>query len=177
MSVRLKTLCAVCCLLISPARGAEDTIDPVGQVVSARGSERLVVAGTDVEQRVRRGQLLGAGDRIETGRYGRMSLLLRDETQIRLQRNTSFVVEGVRKAAADEQPTVGRLLKGALWARVVVGVRQVTGLASANRIEVRTPTSTIGIRGTDGTFKSAWMAPARYLSFPVRRRCSINLVR
>ena len=97
------------------------------------------------------GRVLYPGDTLRTGTFGALALLLRDETQIRLQRNTEFVIEEVRDDSIET--TTLSVISGALWSRAQAFSRTVTAALSTARrdriVRMRTKNSTIGIRGTD----------------------------
>lgn len=97
------------------------------------------------------GLLLQSGDTIHTGRRGEASLLLADETLMRLHRNTTFLLknsvpsagwQGLRRASTSPLSNSSRyeLRAGQLWLR------------NKNRsatIDVTTPTVSASIRGTE----------------------------
>lgn len=101
-------------------------------------------------------QLLTAGTALRTRLSSQVALLLRDQTQIRLNEQSQILVTGV--ATAQDGTTI-ELARGRMWAQArqyVIGpLRSVSStLARAVRLGrpplmVVTPTSTIGIRGTD----------------------------
>lgn len=91
-------------------------------------------------------QRLDAGAYVRTAAYGQVALLLRDDTQLRLNQNSEVRIKEV--AAADT--TAIELKEGRVWAQAKRFLRGVTGtVAQRPAVRVTTPTATIGIRGTD----------------------------
>lgn len=122
--------------------------DGVGSIVYAKGNEFILPAGPGSWQPAKFGRTLNPGDRLRTGTFGALALLLRDETQIRLQRNSEFVIEAVRNESIET--TALSVVSGALWSRAQALSRTVTAAVRKKRIvRMRTKNSTIGIRGTD----------------------------
>lgn len=107
-----------------------------GDVTAVRGGRSLPLAlGADVE----------SGDRIRTGAASNAQIRFTDSGMVALRPETEFAVEQYnfagRQDASDR--AIFRLLKG--------GMRTITGLIgrlNQRNYGVRTPTSTIGIRGT-----------------------------
>lgn len=109
----------------------------VGDVVVSRGAQQVPAsAGTAVE----------AGDTIRLGANSNAQVRMTDESIVSLRQNTVFRIdEYVYSGAIDgREKTVFSLLRG--------GLRTITGaigrLHSRDKYQVRTATSTIGIRGT-----------------------------
>ena len=96
-------------------------------------------------------QSLEAGQMVRTGDASQMALLIKDKTQVRLNQQSLFQI----KTAGDGQGgTELELTQGRMWAQAkqfLTGfLRGATSVVSAQRrLTVSTPTSTIGIRGTD----------------------------
>ena len=107
-----------------------------GEVSIERGAQQL---------KARRGVILEAGDTVRTG-SGRAQLRFRDGGYMSLQPNTVFRIDEYRfngEDAGSERSFFG-LLKG--------GLRAITGLIghrNRDSYRLRTPTVTIGIRGTE----------------------------
>ncbi len=101
-------------------------------------------------------QQLNAGTAIRTGNGSQIALVLRDQTQVRLNEQTMLRITGV---AVEGAGTNVELSRGRVWTQAkqyFSGVfRSVTsGVVSAQRfvrvpLRVTTPTATVGIRGTD----------------------------
>jgi Flp pilus assembly protein TadD len=95
-------------------------------------------------------QKLNAGSFVRTLEGSQVALLLRDQTQVRLNQNSVLEIKSMQ---AGEEATSLSLLQGRLWAQVkqlsVGTLRAVTGLVGRQQVRISTPTATIGIRGTD----------------------------
>lgn len=90
------------------------------------------------------GEAINAGESVVTGGDGELHLAMEDGGQIAVRPNTRMRIEKYRaEGAADDRSVIG-LFQGAL--------RSVTGWIgkySARNYQIRTPTATIGVRGTD----------------------------
>ena len=124
------------------ATGAQAEV--VGRVLLASGEAIAVRDGRDV--RLDYGAQIEHADILRTGAASSLQVRFVDESLISLRENSQLGIESYRFAGKQDgnERAIFRLLKG--------GFRTVTGLiGQLNRqnYEVRTPTSTIGIRGTD----------------------------
>jgi hypothetical protein len=101
----------------------------------AQGGHRLMATGAPIYP----------GDTIETPPNGYAVLVFRDETRMTVQPNSRMKIDDF--VFDKKQPTEGRffisLLKGGL--RAFTGV---IGQANHDNVAVKTPTATVGIRGT-----------------------------
>ena len=114
-------------------------VPPVAEIVTVKGDEQVAFVEAPAWRVAELRQALTTGDALRTGPYGGLALLFRDETQIRVHRNSSLVVKSVRtRAGAGE--TALRLDRGAAWSRA----RPI-----ADTLKMETPAVTAGIRGTD----------------------------
>ena len=95
-------------------------------------------------------QKVSAGNFVRTGDASQTALLMRDQTQVRLNQDSVFQIQSV---AGDEQQTGFELFRGRMWAQakqVFTGaLRVTTHLSQPTHLQVKTSTATIGIRGTD----------------------------
>ncbi len=90
-------------------------------------------------QKLRVEDTLPPNTRVRTGHRSQLGLLLDDETQIRLSQNTQMEIRAVsnqRSALTDLLISVGRA-----WTQTL--------RPAHSRLQLNTPTATIGIRGTD----------------------------
>lgn len=106
------------------------------KIVRADGSEMPAVKGAK----------LAEGDTVVTGPSGSAQILMSDQAMIALRPDSSLKFETYRFSGREDGSEKGilGLLKG--------GFRTLTGLigrANRSNYQVRTPTATIGIRGTD----------------------------
>lgn len=92
-------------------------------------------------------QKLNAGASVRTAEYGQVALLLRDNTQVRVNQISVLQIMQV----SPEETSILALAQGSIWAqakRILRGVTAVTARAKP-AVTVTTATATIGIRGTD----------------------------
>src|SRR6267142_2161702 len=110
----------------------------VGDVVVARGQAEIRAAA---------GTLVQAGDTIRVGAASNAQIRMTDESIVGLRPGTVFGIDAYEYSGQAEPRSIFSLLKG--------GFRTVTGaigrLHNRERYAVRTPTATIGIRGTHYT--------------------------
>jgi hypothetical protein len=137
--VWLQAVLLVLAMLVweASARAAE----PVGEVVFVQGVATAQAPGGS-PRFIGKGEALNEGDTLSTGAKAFALIGLKDGSKLTLRPNTTFTLERFNPAGGDES-AVFRLLKG--------GVRALTGLLSKRNpkaVELRTTTSTIGIRGT-----------------------------
>lgn len=108
-----------------------------GQVSAVSGSQAVAASS---------GAVFKEGTTISTGSDGSALLRFEDGQAVALHSNTTFKIENYRfkNQVAAEDKSVFSLLKGA--ARVVSGL---LGQRNPSAFQMRTPTATVGIRGTD----------------------------
>ena len=133
--------CLLCCalniipfILSSPANAA--TCDPwAAQAASVQGSVEVQAAGESGWAAVTLNQALCPGDTIRVGDNGRASLLLANQSVLRLNAGSAITLEGSEGAAT----SVVDLQKGAahFFSRIF------------NGLKVKTPFLTAGVRGTE----------------------------
>lgn len=133
----------------------------IGSVCWASDAEIIFVLGrAEVRESdqgewrpVKVGQQLQAGNFVRTREGSQLALLLRDQTQIRLNEQSVLRIKAV---AVDDQGSTFDLFRGRIWGQVKQAVtgtlRTLTKTINTNRqqlVQINTPTATIGIRGTD----------------------------
>ncbi|OOG87121.1 hypothetical protein B0E41_04365 [Hydrogenophaga sp. A37] len=104
------------------------------------------------------GDALRQGDRVRTGQTGGASIVLKDGTVLTMGPNTTVDLSQFQFDSTTQSGNfVLDLLQGSV--RVVTGL-----LAKANpeRFKVRTPTSVVGVRGTDFIVEAASPEPLSY---------------
>ncbi|MBT6274192.1 MAG: FecR domain-containing protein, partial [Chromatiales bacterium] len=149
-SVFLRSCLLGLAVLISIAATKADAAQLAGEIVSARGDEVVRKAGTTLWKLVSVGQDVNVGDELRTGRFGSLSIVLADETQIRLHRRSRLTIDSA--GASDGTKRSGlSLAAGSLWSRARSISRTISGKLAPKRglLSVRTPAATLGIRGTD----------------------------
>jgi tetratricopeptide (TPR) repeat protein len=147
--LRLQWACALllaCGCLWLPGAVAADT--PVATIAAYSGDARLQRAGQPgTEQPVTGNPELFAGDMLITGRDGTISLLLADESIVRINRNTRLVLKAVGQSAGwlpaslqDLGRSLYELLEGELFFR---------NKNPETDLEIETPQVAIAVRGTE----------------------------
>lgn len=115
----------------------------IGRTETSSSAQGPWVAA-NVQQKIKQGHY------IRTLEGSQVALLLSDQTQVRLNQNSVLQIATVSEG---EQPTSLSLLKGRLWAQVkqlsVGSFRAISSLVRSQQLRIATPTSTIGVRGTD----------------------------
>ena len=117
---------------------------PVGRVIMSAGSTSAVREGREV--RLAFGSPIEAKDVLRTGPASSLQVSFSDESIKSLRENSELAVDEYQFTGAEDgtEKAIFRLIKG--------GFRAVTGLIGRTRhanYSVRTPTATVGIRGTD----------------------------
>lgn len=103
--------------------------------VKVSGSARIIVSGNRFSQ----------GDVIETQRSGQVQLLFDDQTRIVVGPNSRLIVEEIlMKSGRSANRFAVTAVKGSF--------RFITGRSSKSAYEIRTPTATMGVRGTTFDF-------------------------
>lgn len=118
---------------------------PAGRVLAATGEVSALRAGVTVK--LARDATVESGDTIRTGENSNAQLRFTDGSIVALRPDSQFVIEGYSFRAADPAAPQDRgvfsLIKG--------GLRTITGLIGKqdrNDYLMKTPTATVGIRGT-----------------------------
>lgn len=143
-SIRVGWVLFLAMLYLAGARPAAAAVTSralpaVGQVVAANGGEEIRFVDAAAWQVVDVAQDLLPGDVLRTGPHGLLAILFRDETQVRLHRNSVMQIKEIGAKGS----SVGSLLRldiGGIWSRA----RPV-----ADGLQIETPAATAAIRGTD----------------------------
>ncbi|OQW89077.1 MAG: hypothetical protein BWK72_03655 [Rhodoferax ferrireducens] len=131
---------AAALLLATTAALADDTI--IGYVKIAQGDASVVAAGMAIKAEP--GTPVKTTNVLKTGPQGSLGITLKDNTLLSIGPDTELVVDDyVYNPAQDELKLVASLRRGSL--NYVSGV--IARLKPA-AVSVRTPTGTIGVRGT-----------------------------
>jgi len=131
---------AAALLLTTTAALADDTI--IGYVKTAQGDASVVAAGMAIKAEP--GTPVKTTNVLKTGPQGSLGITLKDNTLLSIGPDTELVVDDyVYNPAQDELKLVASLRRGSL--NYVSGV--IARLKPA-AVSVRTPTGTIGVRGT-----------------------------
>jgi len=131
---------AAALLLATTAALADDTI--IGYVKTAQGDASVVAAGMAIKAEP--GTPVKTTNVLKTGPQGSLGITLKDNTLLSIGPDTELVVDDyVYNPAQDELKLGASLRRGSL--NYVSGV--IARLKPA-AVSVRTPTGTIGVRGT-----------------------------
>lgn len=126
-----------------------DVLAAAGEVTAARGRVTVATADGEIRQ-LSRGSTVNEGDVVNTGPGSYAKMKFSDGSAFYLRPSSRFQVESYQDTGGvetDDRSVFG-LLKG--------GFRYVSGLIGQrdkNAVRLRTPVATIGIRGSDGTFR------------------------
>lgn len=131
---------AAALLLATTAALADDTI--IGYVKTAQGDASVVAAGMAIQAKP--GTPVKTAHILRTGPQGSLGITLKDNTLLSIGPDTELIVDDyVYNPAQDELKLGASLRQGSL--NYVSGV--IAKLKPA-AVSVRTPTGTIGVRGT-----------------------------
>jgi hypothetical protein len=137
---RWRAVLALCTALAAPAVWAAE---PFGVVEFATGSASVV----DAQGQTRPAQAqdkLAVGDTLVTGRDGELHVRTEDNGYVALRANSRMRVDSYQAHAAPDDNYAVSLLVGAM--RSISGW---IGKVKPAAYQIKTPTATIGIRGTD----------------------------
>ncbi len=123
---------------------APDQRGPFAVTYRVRGDVRTFRGQDQVGHPLRQGEITYVGDVIRAGPDGEAVLKTDDAGMIGIRSNTEFLAERFQAQALDSDRMTLRILKGSL--RVISGW---IGRLRSENYEIRTPTATIGVRGTD----------------------------
>ena len=139
LRIRLATMLAVTLFALPLLHTAAQAVDIAGQAVTVVQSATL----SNAEGRVTMadGTEVAMGDQIKTNHNGRVELIFSDETKLVVGPNSAMVIESylLRSDNKANSFTV-RALGGSF--------RFITGKSEKTAYKIKTPTATIGIRGT-----------------------------
>jgi tetratricopeptide (TPR) repeat protein len=120
-------------------------------VLMVQGRVEVRPSSTQHWQAIMPKQSLAAGSTVRTLPDSQVALLLRDQTQLRLNQNTTVQIQSLQ-AGAGQQTTLA-LSEGRVWAQIkqlsTAALRTVSTQAQPQRLRIVTPTATVGIRGTN----------------------------
>lgn len=121
--------------------GAQQT--PAGRIEEVQGDARIYDPASNMRL-AKVGEVVSEGDSIVTGADGEVHLAMEDEGQIAIRPNTRMRIAKYRAEGGSSDTSIIALVQGAL--------RSVTGWIgkyNPKGYAIRTPTATIGVRGTD----------------------------
>lgn len=129
-------LCGALAVLSIPAYAYE------AEIVSLVGKGETRPTTKDDWKAAALKQQLNQGVFVRTGDLSQMALLLRDQTQLRLNQNSMVQIKEVTPGGT----TTLDLNLGRIWSQAK---RKVFAVGAAPAVTIRTPNATAGIRGTD----------------------------
>lgn len=147
-----RTLLWLVCLLgmamlaIAPGAQAQTpatVANQAGVITLAHGNASLA-RGAATPRAARVGDAVYEGDVLTTSSEGELHLAMQDSGFMALRPNSQFTVVAYKADGGEDDKGVFKLLKG--------GLRSITGWIgrfNASAYQMRTPTATVGIRGTD----------------------------
>ena len=145
--LRCAIVTALLFTLAAPAARGQQTTPAVpnvaGTVVLADGDARVSSGGKPTRP-LKAGDTVSEGDRLASSKAGEIHVQMQDSGFIVVRPNTQSEIAAYRADGGDDDKGVLRLITG--------GLRSISGwIGKFNRKEyvVKTPTATIGIRGTD----------------------------
>mgnify|MGYP001214828646 CR=1 FL=1 len=115
-----------------------------GKVDLVTGEVRCIAAGSQEQRPLKLADTVNEGDTLLTGPDGEVHLAMEDGGELALHANTRMRIDQYQANGDKTDTSIVNLLQGAM--------RSVTGWIgkyNPRRYEVRTPTATIGVRGTD----------------------------
>jgi tetratricopeptide (TPR) repeat protein len=134
-------------LIVSLCEGAETPLQrkgfsPVGEIVFVAGKAVVRLVPEEMFRPAVSRQELVTEDMVKTAAGGRLSILFKDETQLKLASNTTLVIKEVTTSKEKTGPLkiLLRLESGEVWTRSK-GVR--------DGVVIETPYATAAIRGTE----------------------------
>jgi len=130
-------------LLIPAAFAAGAPSNPAGSIVILDGDVRVATRG-QAPRAAKVGDIVNEGDTVTTGKDAEVHMKMEDTSYLVLRQNSSFQVEKFRADGGADDTSVLKLLSG--------GMRAISGWIGkyqARNALLRTPSITIGIRGTD----------------------------
>ena len=130
-------------LLVLPSMGhAQALAEPIGYIMKVDGEATVTSRGQTIDAAVGQAVILGAV--LRTGAQGSMGVTLSDNTVMSFGPNSEFTLDEYEFEPAQEQLRLSaRISRGTL--NFISGV---IAKLKPEAVELKTPTGTIGVRGT-----------------------------
>ncbi len=129
-------------LTLAPVGQAQELIEPIGYIMKVQGEATVTSRGQTIDAALGQAVILGAV--LRTGAQGSMGVTLSDNTVLSFGPNSEFAVdEYAFEPAREELRLSARITRGTL--------NFISGVIAKLRpeaVELKTPTGTIGVRGT-----------------------------
>lgn len=135
------------CLLFAFSLPAMADSAVIGYVKTVKGDAMVVSGGQQAKAEV--GMPVVAGSKLKTGASGSMGVTFKDNTVMSIGPNTDLTVDEYVYA-----PSKGKLKLGATMAKGTLAyLSGAIAKMKPDAVEVKTPTGTIGVRGTHFVLK------------------------
>jgi hypothetical protein len=135
----------ICVLLLIPYAWADEA--PIGYVKTVSGDASVTTAGKKIKAEV--GTAIHQGSVLQTGAKSRMGVTFKDETVMSFGPDTQFTVDEYLY-----EPAQGKLkLSSKLSNGTLNYVSGVIAKLQPSAVTVKTPSGTIGVRGTQFLLK------------------------
>ncbi|HCJ30262.1 MAG TPA: hypothetical protein DHV63_13455 [Pseudomonas sp.] len=129
-------------LTLSQMGQAQELIEPVGYIMKVQGEATVTSRGQTIDAAVGQAVILGAV--LRTGAQGSMGVTLSDNTVMSFGPNSEFTLDEYQfEPAREELRLSARISRGTL--NFISGV---IAKLKPEAVELKTPTGTIGVRGT-----------------------------
>jgi len=121
---------------------ADEASEPIGYIMKVQGKATVTSRGQTIDARV--GQAVIIGTTLRTGSEGSMGVTLSDNTVMSFGPNSEFTLDEYQfEPAQEELKLTAHISKGTL--NFISGV---IAKLKPEAVELKTPTGTIGVRGT-----------------------------
>ncbi len=129
-------------LTASGLAAADEISEPIGYIMKVQGEATMTSRGQTIDARV--GQAVIIGATLRTGAQGSMGVTLSDNTVMSFGPNSEFTLDEYQfEPAHEELKLSARISRGTL--NFISGV---IAKLKPEAVELKTPTGTIGVRGT-----------------------------
>lgn len=142
MTSRIRPLLIVGLLALAPLAQAQTLVEPVGYIMKVQGEATVTSRDQTIDASIGQAVILGAV--LRTGADGAMGVTLSDNTVMSFGPNSEFTLdEYAFEPAREELRLSGHISRGTL--NFISGV---IAKLKPEAVELKTPTGTIGVRGT-----------------------------
>lgn len=137
-----RTMLVLCLLTAAGLASADEISEPIGYIMTVQGKATVTSRGQTIDARV--GQAVIVGATLRTGPEGSLGVTLSDNTVMSFGPNSEFILDEYQFAPAREELRLSaRISRGTL--NFISGV---IAKLKPEAVELKTPTGTIGVRGT-----------------------------
>ena len=137
-----RTVLVLGLLMASGLASADEISEPIGYIMKVQSPATVTSRGQTIEARIGQAVILGAT--LRTGPQGSMGVTLSDNTVMSFGPNSEFILDEYQFEPAHEELRLSaRMSRGTL--NFISGV---IAKLKPEAVELKTPTGTIGVRGT-----------------------------